>query len=424
MSGKYKPEIRLNLKFLPALAAGLAGLYVLTGYDGWLTLCVGLGGAWFLAWAWARSLAGGLRLQRRVRLVYAAVGESLHEELKLQNSSWLPATWVEIIDQSEMLAEPVRLVSDVEGRSTRTRHPIHLARRRGLYTFGPTLVTSGDPFGIYSLTVRSDDASSVLVTPPLVPMDWLHVPPGGWAGDLRRSRLALQRQISDAGVRSYQPGDSMRRMHWPASAHQAALMVRQLEASTSGDWWLFVDLQLDVQAGSGLDMTAELAIVAAASLAVRGLREHRRVGLVLAGPDVTWLSPRADGAHRWRLMQSLATAQTGRRSLAELLSMAGPEAGRAASWLVITPSLDPAWAGIARRRGRGASLTALLIDPAEFGGSRGSAGLAATLVRQGCAVARLWRSLLLQAYPGLGGGGRLEPGKRYFRQTGAAWRRL
>jgi uncharacterized protein (DUF58 family) len=424
MSSEHKPEIRLNLRLLPAMAATLAVLYAVTGYDGWLSLCVGLGGAWLLAWVWVRSLAVGLSLQRRVRLAYAAVGESLHEELKLHNRSWLPATWVEIIDQSEMLAEPVRLISDVEAHSIRTRYPIHLAQRRGLYTFGPTLVTTGDPFGVYNLTMRSDDSSSVLVMPPLLAMNWLYVAPGGWIGDLRRSRQALPRQISDAGVRNYQPGDSMRRVHWPASAHHAELMVRQMEALASDDWWLFVDLQQDVQAGAGLDLTLELAIVAAASLAVRGLREHRRVGLVLAGPKVTWLPPRADSSHRWRLMQALATAQPGRRSLADLLAMAGPEAGRAASWLVVTPSLDPAWAGIALRRGRGASLIALLIDPAEFGGGDGSAGLAKALMGQGIDVARLPRSMLAEAYPELGGAGRLEPGERYLRRPGAEWQRL
>ncbi len=109
-------------------------------------------------------------------------------------------------------------------------------------------------------------------------MTHLRIAPAGWARDQRRRRGALEREFRDAGVRNYLPGDSLRRIHWHASAHFDMLIVRQLEASASGDWWIFIDLEDRVQAGKSRDSTLEFSIVLAASLAMHRLKDHRRVG--------------------------------------------------------------------------------------------------------------------------------------------------
>ena len=146
-------------------------------------------------------------------------------------------------------------------------------------------------------------------------------------GKERRHRGIIERNISDAGVRPYVPGDSMRRIHWTASAHFDTLIVRQLEAVASRDWWIFADLEGKVQAGSGQHSTLELTIVLAASLAVHGLKERRRVGLVLAGPKPVFLQPSADLAQRWRILRTLAMAEAGELSLAELILTHQPTSG-------------------------------------------------------------------------------------------------
>jgi uncharacterized protein (DUF58 family) len=418
-------EIHLNMRLLPILAATFAILYGLTGYRGWLVLFIGIGGAWSLAVLWVFSLKRGLTVERDIHLAWATVGEAVPERLKVINRGWLPALWVEIIDTSGSLADPIRLVSDVAAHATRTRHPNHLCRRRGLYTFGPTQLRTSDPFGIYTLTLHNPHSNTILVTPPLLPLTQLKISPGGWAGDQRRQRSALVREISDAGVRNYLPGDSLRRIHWPASAHNDTLIVRQLEGATSGDWWIFVDLDASEQAGSGRDSTLELAIILAASLAVRGLREGRRVGLALAGPELVWLEPRGDPAQRWRILRALAKAEAGNRSLAELLALGRPT--RTATLILITPTPKPAWVAAARRGRRRGSIMALLVDPAGFGSSIDQSRLVRALANGGIPYTRMTKPLLDEAYSSharvqhkhLGG---IEPGKRYLQQERANWR--
>ncbi len=397
-----KRERRLNARLLPVFVGILTILYGLTGYRGWLVFFLGTGGVWLLAFLWVYSLERGLSIQRKIHFAWATVGDSVPEQLIVINNSRFPAIWVEITDEADTPVDPFRLVSDVEPRNTRRRHPSHLFTRRGLYTLGPTRLRTGDPFGIYSLTLHDPHFSTILITPPQLPLTRLRIAPGGWAGDRQRRRSALIREISDVGVRDYVPGDSLKQIHWHASAHNDTLIVRQLEAATSEDWWIFVDLYAAAQSGIGQDSTLELSIVLAASLLARGLKEHRRVGLSTVGPKLTWLEPRSGTTHHWRILRALAMAETGDQPLEDLLGLGRP--GQTATLIVITPSTNPAWVAAAGRRRHDNRMTALMINPGDFGGHRDQRKVVSALARSSIPFTFIPRSLLTEAYPSLTGG--------------------
>ena len=425
-NNERQTERQLNTWLLPVFVVVFAILYVWTGYRGWLVFLIGIGGAWLLAALWIHTLEQGLSIERKLHLAWATVGDTLHEQLKVINKGWLPAVWVEIVDVSATLVAPVRLVSDVDYHATRTRHPSHLARQRGLYTLGPTRLRTGDPFGIYTLTIQDRHSSAVLVTPPTLPLSQLRIIPGGWTGDRQRRPQGIERNISDAGIRGYLPGDSLRRIHWHASAHHDNLMVRQLEAAASGDWWLFVDLDTSVQAGSGQDSTLELSIILAASLAERGFKERRRVGLVLAGPELVRLEPSSDPAQRWRILRALSMAKAGNRPLADLLRVR--RLSRTATRIIITPAFDPSWvASLGRRHGN--DTTAILVNPTEFGGTDGQGRVVSALAHNGVSYTRIPRILLEEAYPHLSQEGarrtsKVETGKRYLKRGRKTWQNM
>lgn len=421
------PRRRLEVKLVPVLSALFLLFYGLTGFRGWLVFGIGLLGVWLVAAIWVGVLARGLSVTRTLHYAWAHVGDSVPEELILTNKSWLPAIWVEIIDESDSLVDPIRLVTDVEAYSSRRRHPIHQFKRRGLFTLGPTRLLTGDPFGIYSLTLYDLQASSILVTPPQLPLSHLQVAPGGWAGDRQRRIQSLEREISTAGVREYAPGDSLRRIHWRASAHSDSLIVRQLESAASTDWWIFVDLEAAVQAGTGQDSTLELSIVLAASLVNRALREHRRVGLALAGPKLILQEPRSGIAHRWSLMRTLSMAGAGEHSLTQLLSLAGPMV--TASLIVITPSSDPTWVAAIERGYKHGGVTALLVDSLEFGRSVNTSTVFEALTRRGIPHTKIPRVLLEEAYSSSSRDRRKYPGgvettRRYMERGRSAWQSM
>jgi len=424
-----KSKRQLNVRLLPVFVGALAVLYGLTGYRGWLVFLIGTGGVWLLAFLWVHSLERGLSIERNVHLAWASVGDSVPEQLMVVNKSRFPAVWLEITDEADASAGPFRLVSDIGPRITRRRHPGHLFKRRGLYTLGPTRLRTGDPFGIYTLTLQDRHSSTILVTPPQLPLSQLRITPGGWAGDHQRRRSALVREISDAGVRNYFPGDSLRQIHWHASAHTDTLIVRQLEAATSEDWWVFVDLDAAAQAGTGQDSTLELSIVLAASLVSRGVREHRRVGLAMAGPKLTWLEPRSDLAHRWRILRALAMAETGDRPIEDLMTLGRGQAGQTATLIVITPTTKPTWVATAGSHGHGSRMTALLVNPGDFDSPLGQEKVINALVRNGVLFTSIPRSVLEEAYPTLRRGDQkplagVQTRKRYLQQGRTTWQQM
>jgi uncharacterized protein (DUF58 family) len=417
----------LNLPLLPFLVAALAILYLLTGFKGWLAFFIGTAGAWLIAWLWVLSLERNLRVERKIHLAWATVGESVPEQVSLVNRGWLPALWVEITDVSPTLESPLRMVSEVSRHSVHNRNLSHLFHRRGVYTLGPTHLRCADPFGIYTISMRDEHASTILVTPPVLPLTQLRIPTGGWSGDEHHRRGYVERNISDIGLRNYIPGDSLRRIHWRASAHFDTLIVRQQEAATSRDWYIFVDLDQAAQAGSGDQSTVELLVVLAASLALRGLREYRRVGLVLAGPRYLALEPASDPSQGWRILRALAMAQMGRHTLVDLIQQ--NRSPQAATMILITPSVNPSWVATAGRHFQGGNTMALLVDPKDFGIPVGQGKVISALAHNRIPYTRIPASLLDEAYAYAGRAGHRRIGgdealKRYLQQGRQMWQSM
>jgi uncharacterized protein (DUF58 family) len=389
-------ERHLNVWLLPVSGVILLILYLLTSYKGWLIFTIGIGGAWLVALLWILSLERTLHIERKINLAWATVGESVPEEITLINRGWLPALWVEITDESSSIESPLRIVAEAARHSHRSRHFSHMFKRRGVYTLGPTRLRCSDPFGIYTLTMNEQHSSTILVTPPVLPLYDLRLPTGGLTGDERHRRGYIERNINDVGLRNYRPGDSLKHIHWRASAHFDDLIVRQLEAATSRDWVIYVDLDNNAQAGIGENSSLELCIVLAASLALRGLREHRKVGMVMAGPRYVYIEPAAGPIQQWRILRALAEAQTGNHPLAELLLK--QQSRQTATIIAITPSIDPTWVASAYKLLKGGSIVSLLVDPIDFGSPLDLGNVISALAHSRIPFTRMPGSLLKEAY--------------------------
>ena len=70
-------------------------------------------------------------------------------------------------------------------------------------------------------------------------------------------------------------------------------MVREFDREPSGDLWLIVDMDADVQAGRDAEATQEYAVILAASLAGQFARSGERhgVGLLISGRNPQMLPP-------------------------------------------------------------------------------------------------------------------------------------
>jgi uncharacterized protein (DUF58 family) len=271
---------------------------------------------------------------------------------------------------------------------------------------GDTGILTGDPFGIYSVTITDPAKATLMVMPPVVPLPELEIIPGGYSGEGRPIHDAPERTVDASSVRDYVPGDSLRLVHWKTTARQSKLYVRLFDGTPAGDWWILLDLQAGAQAGSGGDSTEEHGVILAASLADRGLRDHRGVGLIVNGQRLDWLPPRGGSGQRWEVLRTLALASPGNTPLGEVLERARPNLGRNASLLVITPTRSTDWfVTLPLLSLRGVTPTVFLHDLRSFDGKRDNSWVAAELKKMHVACHLLPRELLdrPEAHPGARG---------------------
>lgn len=387
--------MRLRSQLVPALTGLLLALQLVAPWRGWMMGLMVLGGAWLLGYAWARSLGSGLCLAREMRFGWAQVGDRIEERFTVVNDGWAPALWVEVQDHSTMPDYGVSQVTGVGATSTQWWTTHGTCTRRGLFTLGPTSLRSGDPFGMYTVTVHDPATTSVLVTPPVVPLPPIEVAAGGRTGEGRPRPFALERTLNSAGTRAYQPGDNLRWIHWRVSAHRGELAVRLWDGAPVGDWWIVLDTHQGAHVGAGWDGTEEFAVLLAASLADRAAREKRSVGLVAQGQPPVWLPPRPGDGQRLAILRALALATLADQSLAAFVEGARSSLGRHASLVLVTPDVTGDWLpALLPLLKQGVIPTVLLLDPVTFGGAGEAAPLQAGLAELGIVCHLIPREML------------------------------
>ena len=132
--------------------------------------------------------------------------------------------------------------------------------------------------------------------------------------------------------------------------------------------------------GEGWDSIEEQSVTLAASLADKGLRARKSVGLISNGAELTWLAPKKGGGQRWEIMQALALARPGELDLGTVLERIQPSLGKHHSLLIITASTKTSWLKtLLPLSNRNIIPTVFLLDASTFGGEVSAENVSASL---------------------------------------------
>ena len=317
---------------------------LLTPHRIWTALLVTISILYGIAYLWVRSQSGAISMSRRREGAVMLAGDPLLEIFEIENRSVFPLLWAEFADESELPGHVVdRVVSC--GGTERNRWQIKsICPRRGAYRLGPAMLTWGDPFGLFEVKQAITHSENVLIYPRVPRLPELLLPFGNTSG-ARQRRRPFAATLRSPTVRTYQSGDSLRYVHWPATARHNEMMVTEREMEPGGEVWIVVDTEAALHDGEDDRSTFEYGIMAAAGLAslLLGSNERQSVGLLSASQVVDGslepitILPQNGQAQFWRIMAKLAAMNPTDLPLDALLQSNRELLRRGQTILLITP---------------------------------------------------------------------------------------
>jgi uncharacterized protein (DUF58 family) len=242
---------------------------------------------------WNRFCLHRIEYQRSLSRNHVFFGEEIVYEMEVANRKPLPLPWLQIEDE---LPEELPLVKGKTSMAHENRvilsniFPINWYHRikrrftircsqRGCYFFGPTRISSGDLFGLFRRGMLIEKLDYLMVYPRLVPLERLGIPSQQLFGDIRLRKHLFQDPVLTAGVRDYQHGDSLKRIHWKSTARLGKLQTKIYEPTTVLDLSIFLDVRtLKEPYWGGVPQLLELGVITAASISRHALEAGYRVG--------------------------------------------------------------------------------------------------------------------------------------------------
>jgi len=137
--------------------------------------------------------------------------------------------------------------------------------RRGSFELGPIEVVRADPFGLCRRVQTLGTTEHIAVHPRIVA---LSRPPAGRSRNLEgpSSDLSPQGSVAFHRIREYAPGDDVRRVHWPSTAHRGQLMVRHLVDTAQAFTVVLLDQRPLLYSPETFEEAVDVAASAAAAM--------------------------------------------------------------------------------------------------------------------------------------------------------------
>lgn len=369
-----------------------------------------------MARQWAENLDGGRECNR----FSVNVGEKVAVLASVHNGGRLPVAWVlleDLLPRRALLQRPPqirvlgkRLCLAMLRPGARKTFPYQLEfTARGYYQIGPLVLETGDLFGLHRRWHVAAPPHFVLVYPEVLALEGYDLASRRPIGEVRMTHRLYEDPTRIRGVRDYQPGDPLNRVHWRATARTGRLHSKVYESSSVAGATIVLEFNQAAYDPRHEPYRSELAVTTAASLANALYQMDQQVGLVTNGRDAVdrirregWdpdprtrnaarrsaemldhsdrLRPQVVGTCRGpeqltRILETLARVElTDGLTLAGLVGETASRMPRDATVLAILPAAPPETAialGNLRRQGR--AVTAILIAyyDSEFGEAAG-----------------------------------------------------
>lgn len=241
-----------------------------------------------LAYWSSTAWVSGLEVERSISETTLQQGEATTVDVTVTNRRGWPIPWIFVEDlhpaHCAREGTNTQLAILMPGRSLQFRYRL-TCPRRGYHRIGPTVLESGDLFGLQKRfrTGRSQDYISVL--PTVAYIETFTIGARRPQGPVRISNRIYEDPTRISGLREYAPGDPLNKINWKASARTGELYVKQNEPSNVLGATLILDLHDDAYVPEGKEERVELAITTTASIAYLLQNSGEQLGMTTNALD-------------------------------------------------------------------------------------------------------------------------------------------
>jgi uncharacterized protein (DUF58 family) len=209
-----------------------------------------------LSRVWARRWTSDLIVTRRCTVDAVEMGETGTIELTLRNEGRGRVPWLLVEESLPLEAfqqHPPRLRVTGARIAVLTLRPGEIRtlsyriefNLRGYYQIGPMLLESGDLFGLHRRYRIATDPLFVLVRPKVLPLEGYDLASRRPLGEVRIRHRLFEDPTRISGVRPYERGDPLNRIHWRATARTGLLHSKSYEPSCVAGATLLLDFHRD-----------------------------------------------------------------------------------------------------------------------------------------------------------------------------------
>ena len=287
---KRKPKMRWLILLIMLIGAALALQAGLVAFAGYVLI-----GVYLLSRYLAKAWVTNLDVETHCPNEPLEVGDVAEVVIRVRNLGSIPIGWllVEEMLPESALKRPPRI--SVQGRRIqilflrpRQKRTLKLKltfHYRGYYLIGPFLAETGDVFGLHRRHKRFGTPHTILVYPKILPLPKYNFASMRPIGEIRLANRLFEDPTRTAGVRPYQLGDPLQRIHWRATARTGELHSRIYEPTTLAGATILLDFHKDGYHSRGEPYRSELAITLACSLANAVTELNQQIGLASNGRD-------------------------------------------------------------------------------------------------------------------------------------------
>ncbi|MGL6095746.1 MAG: DUF58 domain-containing protein, partial [Fimbriiglobus sp.] len=222
------------------------------------------------------------------------IGDSVEVVVRVRNTGTLLVGWVLVEDMAVEKGEArnritlkgsrIRVFFLKVGQAKAVKYRLTFVAR-GYFPVGPCVAETGDVFGFHRRHRVLTTPAYVLVYPKILPLPGYDFASKRPIGEVRLANRLFEDPTRTAGVRPYQLGDPLQRVHWRATARTGQLHSRVYEPTSLAGATLLIDFHTSGFPKKGEPERSDLVVTAACSIANAVTLLNQSIGLASNGRD-------------------------------------------------------------------------------------------------------------------------------------------